>query len=156
MSTRRVLATPAHGGPREMKALMYLSFQACGCWLRKYKVYMLPMLWAMSTTGPPAFSAISSIICCSARKYSLFSSDRGEKERQKRWGNKVPYWPCCEIPCITIIGLECFQDITYLTKSSNRSGPVEKYGLMGKIPHNSPGYLPPFILTSLPRISLSK
>lgn len=31
VTTRRVLATPAHGGPRETKALMYLSFQACGC-----------------------------------------------------------------------------------------------------------------------------
>ncbi|KAG7254697.1 hypothetical protein CRUP_008416 [Coryphaenoides rupestris] len=44
------------------------GLNAWGWWLRKYRVYMLPMLWAISTTGPPAFSAISSIICCSARK----------------------------------------------------------------------------------------
>lgn len=32
---------------------------------------------------------------------------------------------------------------------------LKKCGLMGKIPHNSPGYLPPSTLT-LPRKSLSK
>ncbi|CAG5958427.1 unnamed protein product [Menidia menidia] len=44
VTTRSVLATPAQGAPRHTKALMYLSFQACGCWLRKYRVYMFPML----------------------------------------------------------------------------------------------------------------
>lgn len=77
--TRSVLATPAHGGPRHTNALMYLSFQACGCWLRKYSVYMLPILWAMRTTGPPYFCAISSIISCKFRKYFLFSSVKNEE-----------------------------------------------------------------------------
>lgn len=95
MITRRVLATPAHGGPRQTKALMYLSFQAWGCWLRKYKVYMLPMLWAMSTTGPPAFSAISSIIFWSFRKYPLFSSGRTTEEMSLNYSGTFVRFSTC-------------------------------------------------------------
>uniref|UniRef100_A0A3B5Q1S6 U6 snRNA phosphodiesterase n=1 Tax=Xiphophorus maculatus TaxID=8083 RepID=A0A3B5Q1S6_XIPMA len=57
----------------KMKELLQ-ELQACVCWLRKYSVYMFPMLWAMSSTGRPAFSAISSIIFVRSWKYFPFSS----------------------------------------------------------------------------------
>lgn len=79
----RVLATPAHGGPRDTNALMYRSFQACGWFWRKYSVYIFPILCAMRTTGPPALLAISSIICFRRKKYSLFSST--DTDQVKTW-----------------------------------------------------------------------
>lgn len=118
VTTRKVLATPAHGGPRQMKALMYLSFQACVCWLRKYSVYMFPMLWAMSSTGRPAFSAISSIIFVRSWKYFPFSSRKSPQRNRTE-----------ALPTGWVVTFCCFSVGAYSELSSSRMALLSRHRL---------------------------